>query len=79
MYVSVYLCMCVSVYKSTSKFLERQGGMNKQNPRPPNKQKRPGTIVPHGGHPKLEAPLCQGYTLQILKHLAAKPFVVTEC
>lgn len=78
------MCMCASVYvfKSTSKVLERQGGPNKQ--KTPNKQKKPGTIVRNGDHPKLEAPLCQGDTLQILKHLAAKPFIqrvirLTEC
>lgn len=56
-----YLCVCV--FKSNSKFLERPGEINKK------------TKQPRQHSSKLEAPLCQGYTLQILKHLAAKPFI----
>lgn len=41
--------------KSTSKFLKRQGGMNKQKPT--------GNIVQNGGHSKLEDPLYQRYRL----------------
>lgn len=61
------MCVYMYVFKSNSKFLERQGRMNKQKTTPPL-----SNIVQNKGHSKLEASPCQGCTLRILKQLAAK-------